>query len=89
MSKHTKGPWLVNGDQVEVSAEHNDGYRVCDVFGPDYKANALLIAAAPDLLDALKALSASIFVSDAPQVPDLSSAIRMTIDAIAKAEGRS
>jgi hypothetical protein len=54
MSAHTKGPWVANGDQVEVQAEHNDGYRICDVFGSDYKANARLIAAAPDLLEACR-----------------------------------
>lgn len=54
----------------------------------DTEANARLIAAAPDLLQALKALSASIFTPDADQSPELSAAIKMTIDAISKAEAR-
>jgi hypothetical protein len=65
MSKHTPGPWRVDGTQTlyieavvrpgwlqEVAAvgptEADSGY------GEQQKANARLIASAPDLLDALK-----------------------------------
>ena len=57
-TKHTPGPWKVYEDS------HSDAYEVmpdqCDVgdtiavYGRTRKANARLIAAAPDLLHALK-----------------------------------
>jgi hypothetical protein len=62
MSKHTPGPWHVDaGDykyHIYYSREQSDHYFV-EVDGDDddeAKANARLIAAAPDLLAALKAL---------------------------------
>jgi len=62
MSKHTPGPWHVDaGDykyHIYYSREQSDHYFV-DVDGNDddeAKANARLIAAAPELLAALKAL---------------------------------
>jgi hypothetical protein len=66
---HTPGPWVVGGrpnrdgdrtDAIGVNADGGHGYTVCDVFGdveelaPHMRANAHLIAAAPDLLAALK-----------------------------------
>jgi hypothetical protein len=60
MSKHTPGPWHVNaGDykyHIYYSREQSDHYFV-EVDGNDddeAKANARLIAAAPELLAALK-----------------------------------
>lgn len=62
MSKHTPGPWAVEGDSVyanrDARSRHRNG-RACvaNVCAGDYdeldaegKANAALIAAAPDLL---------------------------------------
>jgi len=60
MSKHTPGPWHVDaGDykyHIYYSREQSDHY-FAEVDGNDddeAKANARLIAAAPDLLRALK-----------------------------------
>lgn len=60
MSEHTPGPWEATNDavpdgftQVTVYAE-TDGERVATVFRTE--ANARLITAAPDLLEAAKAL---------------------------------
>ena len=55
MSAHTPGPWTVGGDtqfmnQVEIWPAIGCAYGV----GPEVIANAHLIAAAPDLLDALE-----------------------------------
>lgn len=90
---HTTGEWIVNGDQIEVESAHNDGYRICDVFGPDYKANGLLIAASPDLLAACKLMvewhgkrdNNEILMSPSEQEEE----VRKAMEAIAKAEGRS
>ena len=57
MSKHTPGPWIQVGDTVGVPVG-----RVAWVFAPTSStwteeiANARLIAAAPDLLEALRGL---------------------------------
>lgn len=64
MSKHTTGPWNIGCANVKEEAEigiHGpgaDGFVICDLQADGYdedtqKANAKLIAAAPDLLDAL------------------------------------
>ena len=70
MIKHTPGPWYVlNGCDIftdlgaknaeDTSAPHNDGWHIADVdMGglclAELSANARLIAAAPELLDALE-----------------------------------
>ncbi len=57
MSKHTPGPWAQNEDRVESANEHgwiNDGWIVAGCAGPDAYANARLIAAAPEMLEALR-----------------------------------
>ena len=55
MSKHTKGPWEVRADWI---VGFNGTLHIATIpraFDGDYsEANALLIAAAPDLLAALK-----------------------------------
>ena len=56
-AKHTPGPWECDGDLV-----HKDGFEIAIVEAhyEDYvelqQANARLIAAAPDLLEALKVM---------------------------------
>ena len=57
---HTQAPWAIEDYQdrpCRIRAEHN-GMDVADVFCtdfPDGQANARLIAAAPELLEALRA----------------------------------
>lgn len=56
--KHTPGPWHV-GPHYKSDVESRQG-RICECgpFGSEQaEANARLIAAAPELLDALKALA--------------------------------
>jgi hypothetical protein len=50
---HTPGPWETDGDQVYAADDLNDGYLVARTFGSDLIDNGNLIAAAPDLLEAL------------------------------------
>lgn len=62
---YTKGPWIRLEHETQpcrIKAEHN-GWDVADVFSTDHPtgaANARLIAAAPDLLEACKFFMASL-----------------------------
>lgn len=87
---HTPGPWATSRDavpaghvQITVYAE-GTGERVATAFGSE--ANAHLIAAAPDLLSAAKAI---LFQVDQGKVLERDACITQARDAIAKAEGRS
>jgi N-acetyl-anhydromuramyl-L-alanine amidase AmpD len=57
--KHTPGPWEFNGGR-QVVFQDSERYKDCDLWDIQYedesemKANAKLIAAAPELLEALK-----------------------------------
>lgn len=68
MSEHTPGPWKTDHNSI---VQEGTGFSVADVWTPrghnhcanqptpqrrEQKANASLIAAAPDLLDALEAV---------------------------------
>jgi hypothetical protein len=70
MSEHTPGPWEARGKAIVVrgSPRWNNAYngRICNVQGAGEgdnkinkaaKANARLIAAAPQMLDALEAVA--------------------------------
>lgn len=110
MSKHTPGPWYANG--AYVSKIRDSGYTLPitrvynqqsgspgiepDMTLAEAQANARLIAAAPDLLAALKAVTPHAFghskpgckggVRD-PENCDVCKAIWAARDAIDKAEG--
>jgi len=99
--KHTPGPWIVKENKTKyddlfeydiIQAQPDPEYdRILSVvFNIDSKANAQLIAAAPDLLEALKHLKNLMeSTSDLTELGDLvycDSPIFIT--AIAKAEGR-
>lgn len=102
---HTDGPWLVqfdgfdeklhvssqdrlDGDKVEI-ASISVGYA--DQFEAEQQANARLIAAAPEMLEALKAAYALIDDVIAGDDPDMAIAKMVDVvgDAISKAEGRA
>ena len=56
MSNHTKGPWIADGAQIftsDTNVAQANGYRI---DRETVAANARLIAAAPELLEALKAM---------------------------------
>ena len=91
MSKHTPGPWMKDddGDRVVDLAY----FIVAEVDGVDeaeVEANARLIAAAPDMLEALREVFAA--HPNHTWLPGLSArerlAFRQVKAAIAKAEGR-
>lgn len=104
-SKHTPGPWEVHsnnsgwsGNQALGSREttyiinrHKRGVHLSDEMHPneEQQANAALIAAAPDLLEALKNLRAEVteyFCGTRPKFLD--PAMSKAFCAIAKAEGK-
>jgi len=82
--KHTEGPWFVFSEQYpRVGPTHN--CTVAGVFAcpsGDQQANAKLIAAAPEMLEALKSAMQCLedFVGDGPTY-------RLVKAAIIKAEG--
>ena len=85
---HTPGPWTITRSSFITYIKADTGHKEIAVMyaesGVDKKANAHLIAAAPELLAAAKMI-ASFAVSWQPLTPG---DIRQLTDAIAKAEGR-
>lgn len=89
--KHTPGPWRLSGHSEDspekLSVEDGYGYFIAEVdFGLAQKANARLIAAAPELLEALESILASSDAGNAAILDRLTSKARA---AIAKATGES
>jgi hypothetical protein len=79
MNKHTPGPWVV---AEEAKIKHPEGTFIAQA---QYWPDAYLIAAAPDLLAALKAARRFVVSSHDPVGSELDD-----IDAaIAKAEGKA
>ena len=93
MSNHTGGPWRVHKRWHILGYDDTCVANVVpwDTSGcrEEDHANARLIAAAPELLEALKAL-AGVFVWDAPvhdyTIGDYDNALAQAKDAIAKAK---
>lgn len=89
---HTPGPWDLEDSGVDEAyvyfLDAGPAWIPCDVHsGPDNHdwANARLIAAAPDLLEALEAIEARVRVVIGAHAPELKHAR----EAIAKARGES
>lgn len=90
MTAHTPGPWHFDGHQYDHIVWSSDRNRVCFLTstGPT-EANARLIAAAPDLLAALKDMvDGAPLECGEPDCPDCGP-WRTARAAIAKAEGRT
>ena len=97
MSKHTPGPWhldtedekeIVLGDSSFIATTHDSSAysSYTSVTEDQVKANARLIAAAPELLEALKACLAELLVLHTDR-PGTEECIQQAYAAIAKAEG--
>jgi hypothetical protein len=91
-SKHTPGPWRIarynhedEEARLEMDCNHPDGWRWSGWIGVRTEANARLIAAAPDMLDALKGLLDFIEIEQLRMDAD---ALQIARAAIAKAEAR-
>ena len=93
MSTHTPGPWL-NDHRVILGRAFDGSHKnICDrVRGqtPDAAdANACLIAAAPDLLAALRLAVTALLRYDVPASMEVATAVEKANAAIAKATGQS
>lgn len=93
MNGHTKGPWkAVQTSHGPIDVFDANDHDVVTVYG-GRMGNALLIAAAPELLEALQTLMASSEEPDpcslSPRATLLVGAWAKARDAISKAEGRS
>lgn len=73
-AQHTPGPWRMSADSDETM---NPAFLITESNTTDWpsivaevngEANARLIAAAPDLLEALKSVQAAIYIDDAGQL---------------------
>ena len=90
--KHTPGPWFAPEYQIvglvpQRIIETDDDFMIASVLGHEggeLDANAYLIAAAPDMLEALKGL----LCFYEPGTAQAREAIRAARDAVAMAEGR-
>lgn len=84
---HTHGPWNAK-DSIVYSLESGKYVARCDIGGRDEEteANARLIAAAPDLLGALKEALDQLETWNTESEPTFT--MRRASEAIAKAEGR-
>jgi len=95
--KHTKAPWRIDGEpfdaEVGVDIIGVDDITICEVhplcedWTNEEIANARLIAAAPELLAALKFCASVLSANPAEMSEKL--AIETASKAIAAAEGRS
>jgi hypothetical protein len=54
--KHTPGPWKVIGCGYKSRLSDDTGTIAAEVIGPNHRTDARLIAAAPDMLAALKSI---------------------------------
>ena len=99
-AKHTPGPWRLdgpaaNGEQsIGISrAWEIGGASICEVDSSrDHRvllADARLIAAAPELLAALKAITDELGVPQPGYPAPVANAVAIARAAIAKAEGRA
>jgi len=102
MSKHTPGPWKIAQQYKDeanypigayrIGTDKRDGHDVAVVQCVYREANARLIAAAPELLLALKELlqTAPAFLPESADkwaIDDYAEALKNATKAIAKAEG--
>jgi hypothetical protein len=97
--RHTPGPWhVLKFDDVAllVCAEDrsaNDEWEIATPHGPDFRANAHLIAAAPELAAACRAFlaacedAARIYGDQMPATGGMVQAALAARTALAKAEG--
>lgn len=96
-AKHTPGPWIADGSkwrgQITVRRAGDIPSPIADMWlnGDDPAANARLIAAAPDMMEALHKVERALVDGALVPLPGYSDEIvclAVVRTAIAKAEGR-
>lgn len=90
--QHTPGPWIQSKRMMICQiAILSDEDQLATVYGEtgENQANANLIAAAPDLLEALEVLKDAFIVAVGATSPYAREALRRPMAAIAKARGES
>ena len=88
---HTPGPWGIMGRSVGVNPNNSmtwSGFATVSGYGAESDANLSLIAAAPEMLEALRAIFPFVEEDDGfyATTPGYQKAIDMVRAAIAKAE---
>ena len=93
MTNHSPAPWKIEDGESRRVFLINDhkGHAVGEIVYSDTRneSDAKLIAAAPDLLEALEAVAASVYMEGTDFYPDccFNTAMQMVFDALKKAEG--
>lgn len=82
-AKHTPGPWSVKESPESSYGDHNKVYIGKTYINVDGEANAKLIAAAPELFEALQ--RATEFLRANYAITDMPDILVPCIDALAKA----
>jgi hypothetical protein len=87
---HTAGPWFVSNEDGEVYSVTNHRTIAMVLQAEDFDANARLIAAAPDLLEALKEATLALdgLTKGEGVFKPIEQTIKVAQAAIAAAEGR-
>lgn len=86
LNKHTPGPWTKSGSVIRSIASSERKVAEVRVIDDEGQANANLIAAAPDLLEALETIKRRMYEPRKFMLEDLEALIDQ---AIAKARGQS
>ena len=94
MSKHTPGPWRVVDSWNDYMVESQNGEEIIWQDGPHdtptiNEANARLIAAAPDLLEALESMLQSFLITQSLDDYPIDAPCNKARAAIAKAKGEA
>lgn len=94
-TKHTEGTWITSKDFTEVYSDQGDGRAIAFIreSHKEFKENAILIAAAKELLRACQVASNSLLedynhykdVGDKDAMKDVKRVMRIIDDAIQKA----
>jgi hypothetical protein len=84
--KHTSGPWIIDKDRSVMTEDFKVIAEVYSWMGPqEADANAALIAAAPELLEALKQIMCELPIKRDWLNPDIE---RLAKHALAKVEAK-
>ena len=80
--KHTPGPWIHDEHGILMAGK----IQIASILPQNRDSNARLIAAAPDMLEALKELTR--VITTLGDVNEINAALNKALDAINKANGK-